>query len=53
MFHFGGSTHCLNFRPGVDLGFDLRGQTLNPDARVIPINSRIAPVRKRTKSALL
>ena len=26
MFHFGGSTHCLLFRPGVNLEFDLHGQ---------------------------
>ena len=53
MFHFGGSTHCLVLRPGADVDFDLRGQTPNPDARVILVNSRIATVRKRTKSALL
>ena len=45
MFHFGGSTHCLIFRPGVKLAFDLHGlkpginQTVN-----IPVNSRIATV---------
>jgi phosphatidylserine decarboxylase len=27
MFHFGGSTHCLIFRPEVGLEFDLHGQT--------------------------
>ena len=27
MFHFGGSTHCLIFRPGVELDFDFHGQT--------------------------
>lgn len=26
MFHFGGSTHCLVFRPGVNLEFDFYGQ---------------------------
>ena len=31
MFHFGGSTHCLVFRPEVKLEFDLHGQTLDPD----------------------
>ncbi len=25
-FHIGGSTHCLAFRPGVNVTFDLRGQ---------------------------
>lgn len=28
MFHFGGSTQCLVFRPGVRLDFDLHGQVL-------------------------
>ncbi|KAI9697520.1 MAG: hypothetical protein M1820_007786 [Bogoriella megaspora] len=43
-FHFGGSTHCLFFRPGVRLDFDLRGQQPGPKASIIPINSRIATV---------
>ncbi len=46
MFHFGGSTHCLLFRPGVNLEFDLHGQTPGVDASNIPINSKIATVRK-------
>ena len=44
MFHFGGSTHCLFFRPGVKLTFDLHGQTPGLDSSNIPINSRIATV---------
>ena len=43
-FHIGGSTHCLVFRPGVDLTFDLRGQTPSLDATNIDINSKIATV---------
>ena len=45
MFHFGGSTHCLIFRPGVELDFDFHDQTPGFDAINIPINSRIATVR--------
>ena len=46
MFHFGGSTHCLIFRPRVKLEFDLHGQTPGLNSDNIPINSRIATVRK-------
>jgi phosphatidylserine decarboxylase len=47
MFHFGGSTHCLIFRPRVKLDFDLHGLKPNVNNTVnIPINSRIATVRK-------
>jgi phosphatidylserine decarboxylase len=44
MFHFGGSTHCLMFRPGVRLDFDLHGQTPGPTSGNIPVNARIATV---------
>ncbi|MBK8460618.1 MAG: phosphatidylserine decarboxylase family protein [Micropruina sp.] len=44
MFHFGGSTHCLLFRPGVSLTFDLHGQTPGLNSSNIPINSCIATV---------
>jgi len=44
MFHFGGSTHCLIFRPGVHLEFDLHGQKPSLDAENILVNSRIATV---------
>lgn len=44
MFHFGGSTHCLLFRPGVTLEFDLHGQKPGLDSSNIEINSRIATV---------
>ncbi len=46
MFHFGGSTHCLIFRPGVNVEFDLHGQTPGLHSKNIPVNSRIATVRK-------
>ena len=48
MFHFGGSTHCLIFRPGVSLDFDLRGQTpgTSDDLFNIPVRDKIAVVVK-------
>ena len=46
MFHFGGSTHVLIFRPGVNLDFDLHGQTPGLKSTNIPVRSRIATVRK-------
>jgi phosphatidylserine decarboxylase len=45
MFHFGGSTHCLVFRPGVRLDFDLDGQVPGLTSRNIRVNSRLAVVR--------
>jgi phosphatidylserine decarboxylase len=47
MFHFGGSTHCLIFRPSVKLEFDLHGQTPGLRSKDIPVNSRIATVKGR------
>ena len=48
MFHFGGSTHCLIFRPGVNLDFDLRGQTPGTgDLFNIPVRAKIAVVYGR------
>jgi phosphatidylserine decarboxylase len=44
MFHFGGSTHCLIFRPGVNLKFDFHGQAPGLNASNINVNSRIATV---------
>jgi phosphatidylserine decarboxylase len=45
MFHFGGSTHCLLFRPGVKLHFELYGQKPGPTAETnIRINTTIARV---------
>ena len=45
MFHFGGSTHTLIFRPQVELDFDLHGQTPGLDSNNIPLRARIATVR--------
>ncbi len=44
MFHFGGSTHCLVFRPGVKLAIDMHGQEPGLHADNIPVNARIATV---------
>jgi phosphatidylserine decarboxylase len=44
MFHFGGSTHCLIFRPGVKLEFDHHGQKPGLGSQPIPVNARIATV---------
>ena len=44
MFHFGGSTHCLIFRPGVRLEFDHHGQKPGLHAQNRPVNARIATV---------
>jgi len=46
MFHFGGSTHCLIFRPGVNLQFDMHGQTPGLHSENIPLKARIATVGK-------
>ncbi len=46
MFHFGGSTHALIFRPEVNLKFDLRGQTPGVHTSNIPIRAEIARVVK-------
>ena len=46
MFHFGGSTHCLIFRPEVNLEFDLHGQTPGLKAKNIEAKERIATVTK-------
>lgn len=40
MFHYGGSTHCLIFRSGVNVIFDLP-DTPGLDASVIPVNKVI------------
>jgi phosphatidylserine decarboxylase len=44
MFHYGGSTHCLLFRPGVNLTFNFHGQTPGLKASNIPVNTDIASV---------
>jgi len=44
MFHFGGSTHCLIFRPEVNLQFDMHGQTPGLESHNIRVNAVIARV---------
>ncbi|HKI44410.1 MAG TPA: phosphatidylserine decarboxylase family protein, partial [Balneolales bacterium] len=44
MFHFGGSTHCLIFRPNVKVKFDLHGQSPGLHSTNIPVRARIATV---------
>ena len=43
------STHCLIFRPEVDIEFDLNGQTPGLESSNININARIATVKPRKK----
>eukprot|EP01060_Flectonema_neradi_P002531 TRINITY_DN1158_c1_g1_i1.p1 TRINITY_DN1158_c1_g1~~TRINITY_DN1158_c1_g1_i1.p1 ORF type:complete len:498 (+),score=111.84 TRINITY_DN1158_c1_g1_i1:67-1560(+) len=49
MFHFGGSTHCLLFRDGVDLEFvDFESTyktTPGPDATNVPVKAKLATVK--------
>lgn len=40
-FHFGGSTYCLIFRPGVEIDFDFHGQTPSLYTTNIPVKARI------------
>ncbi|XP_064407352.1 uncharacterized protein LOC135352111 [Halichondria panicea] len=45
MFHFGGSTHCLIFRPGVEVKFVVEQKEIGEYPHDnIPINSKIATV---------
>ena len=44
-FHFGGSTHCLIFRPGVDIDFDFHNQTPSLNTINIPVMSKIGVVK--------
>lgn len=43
-FHFGGSTHCLIFRPGINIEFDFHGQTPSLFTNNIPVKARIGVV---------
>ncbi len=45
MFHFGGSTHCLFFRPGVNLDFHFYGQEPSLDATNMRVGTALATVR--------
>ena len=48
MFHFGGSTHCLVFRPGVKIAFNDYGETPGVNAaNNIRVNAEIAVVKGR------
>lgn len=47
MFHFGGSTHCLVFKPSVELEFDFHNTKPGLDATNIPVCSRIATVKNK------
>jgi phosphatidylserine decarboxylase len=50
MFHFGGSSHCLIFRPEVQLEFDLHGLTpSSTNADNIGLLARIATVKTVAK----
>ena len=45
MFHFGGSTHCLVFRPGVSLDFQIKvTDKPNLDATNVAVKSNLAKV---------
>jgi phosphatidylserine decarboxylase len=44
MFHFGGSTHCLIFRPEVSIAFNLHGQKPGLESSNINVNAVIARV---------
>lgn len=44
MFHFGGSTYCLIFRPGVKVQFDLKGETPGLNSNTLPVNSLLATI---------
>ena len=48
MFHYGGSTHLLIFRPGVNIEFDTRGQTPGLHTENIHVKSKIATVHPST-----
>ena len=45
-FHFGGSSHCLIFQPGVNVTFDLHGQTPGVNATNILVSAKLATVHK-------
>lgn len=45
LFHFGGSTHVLLFRPETQLEFNLHGQTPGLGSEDIKVNSEIAHVK--------
>ena len=50
MFHFGGSTHLLIFRPEVNIKFDTRGQEPSLDTVNLPVRAKIATVKQTHKN---
>ena len=44
MFHHGGSTHCLLFRPETKLKFETYGQTFGFDSKNVAVNAHLAKV---------
>lgn len=44
MFHFGGSTHCLIFRPEAKLRFEKYGQKMGLNSTNVRVNTKIAEV---------
>ena len=44
IFHFGGSTHVLLFRPGVNVKFNLHGQEPSLGSHNIKVHDEIARV---------
>lgn len=49
MFHFGGSTHVIMFRPEVNVEFDLRGQKPGTDAANFALGSKLAVIKGSKK----
>ena len=49
MFHYGGSTHLLIFRPEVKIEFDTRSQTPGLHTDNILVKSKIATVHPQSK----
>ena len=49
MFHYGGSTHCLIFRPEVKIEFDTRGQTPGLDT-IFQLMLKLRPFIQHKKS---
>ena len=51
MFHFGGSTHCLLFRPDTELKFEpqVEGMLEGGKSKNLPVNSLLATVINASK----
>jgi len=49
MFHFGGSTHCLVFQPGVKLKFQVDvSESISHSAENVAVNSNLATAKRHT-----